>query len=127
MIFFAVGLIVQLAAAVTLAVSVNLDCEIRNIKSKSLYTDLSFFFGLFGFLAYYIARDKAKQKEQPELTSKEMVYVEYSNLKKYKKSQILFYVSLLLFVIQMLISIHSIMTDYSLTNFIEDIFKFFVK
>ena len=86
MIFYAVGLIVQLAAAVTLAVSVNLDCEVRNIKSKSLYTDLSFFFGLFGFLAYYIARDKAKQKAQPELSSKEMVYAEYSNLKKYKKS-----------------------------------------
>lgn len=127
MIIYAIGLIVQITGAVLLAMSVNLDCEGRSIKAKGLYTDLSFFFGLFGFLFYYIVRDKAKQKEYPELTTKEKIYIEYENIKKCKKANTLFYVSLLFLAVQVFLNINSIMTGYKMTNFIEDVISIFVK
>lgn len=57
-----ISLVLLLPFSICIALSVNADCKVHDIKSKSAFTDVAFFFGWIGFIFYMCSRGKAKRK-----------------------------------------------------------------
>lgn len=57
-----ISLVLLLLFSICIALSVNADCKVHDIKSKSAFTDVAFFFGWIGFIFYMCSRGKAKRK-----------------------------------------------------------------
>lgn len=57
-----ISFVLLLLFSICIALSVNADCKVHDIKSKSAFTDVAFFFGWIGFIFYMCSRGKAKGK-----------------------------------------------------------------